>query len=145
MKELKRTQVGEFEIENSITIQELENNLDKYFENPDEIIKRSFEAGVENIVIPASDPRDFERINDICKRYSSIYWAPGVHPLEVENFKDDNEEKIRNSIETTIKERDEDALIGLGVLFELLWNKLPQEDKEKSLKYISESIKDLAS
>ena len=34
-----------------------------FFENPDEIIKRSFEAGVENIVIPASDPRDFERIN----------------------------------------------------------------------------------
>ena len=63
----------------------------------------------------------------------------------IENFKNDNTEKIRDSIETTIKERDEDALIGLGVLFELLWNKLPQEDKEKSLKYISESIKDLAS
>jgi len=63
----------------------------------------------------------------------------------IENFKNDNTEKIRDSIETTIKERDEDALIGLGVLFELLWNKLPQEDKEKSLKSISESIKDLAS
>ena len=32
----------------------------------------------------------------------------------------DNIEKIRDSIETTIKSRDEDALIGLGVLFELL-------------------------
>ena len=63
----------------------------------------------------------------------------------IENFKNDNTEKIRDSIETTIKERDEDALIGLGVLFELLWNKLSQEEKEKSLNYISESIKDLAS
>lgn len=63
----------------------------------------------------------------------------------IENFKNDNTEKIRDSIETTIKERDEDALIGLGVLFELLWNKLPQEEKEKSLNYIKESIKDLAS
>ena len=62
----------------------------------------------------------------------------------IENFKNDNTEKIRDSIETTIKERDEDALIGLGVLFELLWNKLSQEEKEKSLNYIKESIKDLA-
>ena len=62
----------------------------------------------------------------------------------IENFKDDNIEKIRNSIETTINERDEDALIGLGVLFELLWNNLSQEEKEKSLKYINTSIKDLA-
>ena len=62
----------------------------------------------------------------------------------IENFKDDNIEKIRDSIETTINERDEDALIGLGVLFELLWNKLSQEEKDKSLNYINSSIKDLA-
>lgn len=31
MKELKRTQVGEFTIENSTTIEELESNVDKYF------------------------------------------------------------------------------------------------------------------
>lgn len=31
MKELKRTQVGEFKIENSLTIEQLENNVDKYF------------------------------------------------------------------------------------------------------------------
>lgn len=62
----------------------------------------------------------------------------------IENFKDDNTEKIRDSIETTIKERDEDALIGLGVLFELLWKNLSQEEKEKSLENIRISIKDLA-
>lgn len=63
----------------------------------------------------------------------------------IENFKNDNEIKIRDSIETTIKEKDEDALIGLGVLFELLWNKLTKEEKDNSIKYIHESIKDLAS
>lgn len=62
----------------------------------------------------------------------------------IENFKDDNIEKIRNSIETTISERNEDALIGLGVLFELLWNKSSNEEKEKNLENIQESIKDLA-
>ena len=62
----------------------------------------------------------------------------------IENFKDDNQEKIKDSIETTIKSRDEDALIGLGVLFELLWTKLNEEEKQSSLNNIRESIKDLA-
>lgn len=62
----------------------------------------------------------------------------------IENFKDDNVEKIRDSIETTISSKDEDALIGLGVLFELLWKKLNDEEKERSLDNIRKSIKDLA-
>ena len=62
----------------------------------------------------------------------------------IENFKDDNEKKIKDSIETTINSRDEDALIGLGVLFELLWNKLTDEEKQNNLNNIRESIKDLA-
>ena len=59
----------------------------------------------------------------------------------IENFKEDNEEKIRDSIETTIKFKDEDALIGLGVLFELLWEKSTDEDKNKYLKLINDNIK----
>ncbi len=62
----------------------------------------------------------------------------------IENFKDDNEEKIKDSIETTISSRDEDALIGLGVLCELLWKKLNEEEKQKNLNKIRDSIKDLA-
>ena len=59
----------------------------------------------------------------------------------IENFKDDNEEKIRDSIETTIKFKDEDALIGLGVLFELLWENLNEEEKNKNISLIRNSIK----
>lgn len=59
----------------------------------------------------------------------------------IENFKNDNEEKIRDSIETTIKFKDEDALIGLGVLFELLWTNLSEEEKNKNIKLIQTTIK----
>ena len=58
----------------------------------------------------------------------------------IENFKNDNEEKIRDSIETTIKFRDEDALIGLGVLFEILWNNSSEEEKNKNITLIKNSI-----
>ena len=59
----------------------------------------------------------------------------------IENFKDDNEEKIRDSIETTIKFKDEDALIGLGVLFELLWENLDENEKVKNISLIRNRIK----
>lgn len=59
----------------------------------------------------------------------------------IENFKDDNEEKIRDSIETTIKFQDEDALIGLGVLFEILWNNFSDNEKDNSIKIIYNYIK----
>lgn len=58
----------------------------------------------------------------------------------IDNFKDDTVEKIRDSIETTINFKDEDALIGLGVLFELVWEKLPEDEKEHLLSLIKESI-----
>lgn len=63
----------------------------------------------------------------------------------INNFKDENIEKIRDSIETTIKERNEDALIGLGVLFELVWNDINDDEKNKYLNVIMDKIKDLTS
>ena len=58
----------------------------------------------------------------------------------IENFINDSEDKIRDSIETTIKFRDEDALIGLGVLFELVWESLSEEEKKKQITIIKNSI-----
>ena len=60
----------------------------------------------------------------------------------IDNFKDDNEEKIRDSIETTIKFKDEDALIGLGVLYELIWENSTEEEKQKQISIINKSIKE---
>ena len=64
-----------------------------------------------------------------------------VRKYIIENFKNDNKEKIKDSIETTIKFKDEDALIGLGVLFELLWNNLSEEEKDKNINLILQQIK----
>ena len=61
----------------------------------------------------------------------------------INNFKDENIEKIRDSIETTIKEKNEDALIGLGVLFELVWNGVNDEDRDNFLNIIMNKIKGL--
>ncbi len=62
----------------------------------------------------------------------------------IDNLKNDNEEKLKDSIETTIKFQDEDALIGLGVLFELLWNNMTEEEKKDNLTKLKTSITHLA-
>ena len=59
----------------------------------------------------------------------------------IDNFKEDNEDKIRDSIETTIRFKDEDALIGLGVLFELLWENSNEEEKNNQIRTINNAIK----
>lgn len=66
-----------------------------------------------------------------------------VRKYIIENFKNDNTEKIKDSIETTIKFKDEDALIGLGVLFELLWEKSTEEERNKYISNIQSKIQEL--
>ena len=45
------------------------------------------------------------------------------------NFKDDNIEDIKSSIEDSISSKEDDPLIGLGVLFEILWNNSTKEQQ----------------
>lgn len=45
-----------------------------------------------------------------------------VRKYIINNFKDDSIEEIEKSIDSSISSKNEDPLIGLGVLFELMWN-----------------------
>ena len=59
----------------------------------------------------------------------------------ISNFKDSSIDDIKNSIEDSISSHEDDPLIGLGVLFELLWNnsKTKYLIKHKK-KYVTSSI-----
>ncbi|MGM9882192.1 MAG: small acid-soluble spore protein SspI [Bacilli bacterium] len=52
-----------------------------------------------------------------------------VRSYIINNFKDDTVEDIQSSIEESISSHEDDPLIGLGVLFELLWNNSSAEEK----------------
>ena len=45
------------------------------------------------------------------------------------NFKDNSIEEIKKSIISSIDSHDEDPLIGLGVLFEVMWNNSNNDEK----------------
>ena len=55
----------------------------------------------------------------------------------INNFKNSSKEEICDSINSSIDEKDEITLPGLGVFFEILW----QNSDEKEKNYILETIK----
>lgn len=63
-----------------------------------------------------------------------------VRSYIINNFKDDTVEDIQSSIEESISSHEDDPLIGLGVLFELLWNNSSVEEKTTILTNIKKGM-----
>ena len=63
-----------------------------------------------------------------------------VRKYIISNFKDNNINEIKTSIEDSILSKDDDILIGLGVLFELLWNNSSTNEKEIILSNIKKGM-----
>lgn len=53
-----------------------------------------------------------------------------VREYIINNFKNDTDEELKDAINDSIALHDDDPLIGLGVLFELLWNNSNEEEKK---------------
>lgn len=58
----------------------------------------------------------------------------------IKNFEGSGIDNIRESIETSIEDREEITLPGLGVFFEILWNNADNEDKEFILRTIEKGL-----
>ena len=63
-----------------------------------------------------------------------------VRKYIINNFKEDTTEDIEKSITTSIESKSEDPLIGLGVLFELMWNNSSNEIKNTILTNIKKGL-----
>lgn len=63
-----------------------------------------------------------------------------VRKYIINNFKEDTIEDIEKSITTSIDSKSEDPLIGLGVLFELMWNHSSTETKDTILTNIKKGL-----
>ena len=63
-----------------------------------------------------------------------------VRKYIVSNFKDSDLEELRSSIVDSISSGEDDPLIGLGVLFELLWKNSTEEEQNKILNNIKKGM-----
>ncbi len=58
----------------------------------------------------------------------------------VENFLNDSEESIRDAINSSVLESDEEVLPGLGVFFTLMWENADDSVKATTVKLIREKL-----
>ena len=63
-----------------------------------------------------------------------------VRKYIVNNFKNDDVEDIEKSISSSIESGEEDILIGLGVLFEVMWKCSNEEEKVNILSNIKKGL-----
>lgn len=63
-----------------------------------------------------------------------------VRKYIINNFKEDTTEDIAKSINSSIESHSDDPLIGLGVLFELMWNNSTNETKDTILSNIKKGL-----
>lgn len=63
-----------------------------------------------------------------------------VRKYIINNFKDSTTKDIKSSIEESILSKEDDPLIGLGVLFELVWNNSTEEEKNNILENIKKGM-----
>ena len=58
----------------------------------------------------------------------------------INNFKGDNKDILKQNIENSIKENDEITLPGEGVFFEIIWNNIDNDLKDKLLDVLISEI-----
>ena len=59
----------------------------------------------------------------------------------INNFKDGDEKEIRKAIETSVSSKEEEALPGMGVFFDILWECSDEDKKQNILNTLSSNIK----
>ncbi len=52
----------------------------RFMEDFPAMIERAKEAGITRFIIPAADPRDLKRAQELAHTYPSVYFASGTHP-----------------------------------------------------------------
>jgi len=61
---------------------------EKYYDDIDEVIQNATNNGVEKFIIPAASPKDIKRAVELSEKYENIFFAVGVHPIDIENYDD---------------------------------------------------------
>jgi len=61
---------------------------EKFQNDVDEVIKRAQKAGVEKFIIPAADPNDLPKAVELAEKYNDIFFAVGVHPVDIDKYED---------------------------------------------------------
>ena len=60
------------------------------YNNIDDVIKRAIDNGVRMIIVNGCDAKTNNEVLELVKKYDIVYGALGIHPEEVDNYKDED-------------------------------------------------------
>ncbi len=86
-------------------------DTEAFDEDRNEVIQRAFDSGLEAIIIPGIEPKDFERVLSIAQKHEKIFCGLGVHP---HNASDYNNE-IAANIKSLAKDQNVKAIGEIGL------------------------------
>lgn len=94
----------------------------KHFnEDLENVIKSSFNNGIQSIVIPAADINDLPRAVEIVEKYPQIFFSVGVHPYHIDEYHE----------ETLLKYINHPKCVAIGECG-LDYYRLPEDEVEKA-------------
>lgn len=67
-----------------------------YIEDLEKVINDAFVQGVRGMIIPATEPSNFERVEEISLHHKNVFFALGVHPHNASEYNKDIEQNIES-------------------------------------------------
>lgn len=113
-------------------------DADDFAEDLNEVISRSFDSGLENIIIPAIEPKRFDNLLEIANSDHRIYCGMGVHP---HNAKEINPDILKLVYDTAKNNKKVVAIGEIGL--DYYYDFAPKEVQIRGLREQLEIAKDL--
>ncbi|MBJ3592857.1 metal-dependent hydrolase [Salmonella enterica subsp. enterica serovar Saintpaul] len=89
-------------------------------------IQRAAQAGVDRIIVPATEAANFSRVLALAKNYPSVYAALGLHPIVIEHHDDDSLESLQQALDQRPQK-----VVAVGEIGLDLWRDDPQFAKQE--------------
>lgn len=67
-----------------------------YIEDLEKVIDDAFVQGVSGMIIPSTEPSNFERVEEISIHHKNVFFALGVHPHNAYEYNEDVEQNIES-------------------------------------------------
>ena len=102
----------------------------------EDVLKNANENGVDKIIVPAANPKDFEGIMKLINKYDNVYGMLGVHPSDAKDWDD----KLINEIKNLAQNKKIVAIgeVGLDYYWDKSFNDLQKEIFIKQIKLANE-------
>ena len=97
-------------------------DFNKFDEDREAVIQRAIEAGVERILIPSLELESSKAVIRLANSHPNLFAAVGFHPTDLDNWKDESIENLRNFA------RSADKVIAIGEIgLDYYWVKEPEK------------------